>query len=193
MSVLQYAAALLACLSCLAGEPARAHDKADAPQHAPPAAEVMFLGLWHFDNPGLDAVKFKPIDITGPAEQTYLEGLAQRLARFKPTRVLLEFQPKDEARFNARYADWQAGKVPLGVNEIYQIGFRLAKAAGLQSLHGFDVREVPGADDKGWQVLLADPVHAKAFGALVAEASETLKRAHSTQDLRALLRRNNSE
>ncbi|MBL8521689.1 MAG: hypothetical protein JNK75_13620 [Betaproteobacteria bacterium] len=42
-------------------------------------------------------------------------------------------------------------------------------------------------------MLLADPVHAKAFGALVAEASETLKRAHSTQDLRALLRRNNSE
>ncbi len=178
------------CVLC--GSPHAAETVA-APKAAVPPAEVMLIGLWHFDNPGLDAVKFKPIDITGPQEQRYLEGLALRLARFKPTKVLLEFEPKDEARFNARFADWQAGKFPLAANEIYQIGFRLAKAAGLKSLHGFDVREVPGADDKDWERLLKDPAHAKTFGTLVEEMGESLRMAHRTLGLRALLLRNNSD
>ena len=29
----------------------------------------MFLGLIHFDNPGLDVVKYKPIGVMQPAEQ----------------------------------------------------------------------------------------------------------------------------
>lgn len=160
---------------------------------AQPPAQVMLIGLWHFDNPGLDAVRFKPIDVMRPAEQAYLEGLAVRLARFKPTRILLEYQPKDDARFNARFAEWQAGKGTLGVNEIYQIGFRLAKAAGVKAVTGFDVREVPGGDETGWVELMKDPANAAAMNRMIEHMSGALKTAHSTLDLRSLLLRNNSE
>jgi hypothetical protein len=29
-------------------------------------ARVMLLGLFHFNNPGLDAVKYEPVDVTKP-------------------------------------------------------------------------------------------------------------------------------
>jgi len=33
-----------------------------------PPARVMLIGLFHFDNPGLDAVKFTPIDVMQPKQ-----------------------------------------------------------------------------------------------------------------------------
>lgn len=200
MSFRSRLAALLASFACLyIASIAHAQSAASAElakpvakQVAEPPAQVMLIGLWHFDNPGLDAVKFKSIDVMRPAEQAYLEGLAVRLARFKPTRILLEYQPKDDERFNARLADWQAGKFKLEVNEIYQIGFRLAKAAGLKSVQGFDVRDVPG-DESAWADIMKDPAHAQKLGAMIEELSRIMNQAHSTLDTRGLLLRNNSE
>ena len=45
------------------------------------AEPVMLLGLFHFDNPGFDAVKYNPIDVMQAREQAYLVALTQRIAR----------------------------------------------------------------------------------------------------------------
>jgi hypothetical protein len=60
-------------------------------------AKVMLLGLFHFDNPGMDAVRYEPLDVMQPQPQACLAGLSERLARFAPTR---EFHGADAS------ADW---------------------------------------------------------------------------------------
>ena len=164
-----------------------------APAPAPaekPAAKVMLLGLFHFDNPGLDAVKYTPRDVMQPAEQAYLVALSERLARFAPTRVLLEYPAKSDAVINQRYADYLAGKFELRKNEIYQIGFRVAKLAGHARVHGFDVH-APG-EVALWGYLPKAPDAERKMMAQIAIESRRLNEMHSTLSLKDILRQSNS-
>ena len=169
--------------------PGPSQESASGPASLAPA-RVMLIGLWHFDNPGLDAVKYTPIDVMKPAEQAYLRALSARIASFKPTRVLLEYQPKDDPVFNQRYAGYLEGKFELRLNEIYQLGFRIAKLSGLKSVSGFDVRDVPG-DNAIWGHLMKDPALSKEFTTMIAGMSAKLNEQHKTMSLKALLQRNN--
>ena len=67
------------------------------------SAKVMLFGVFHFANPGKDMVKSQQVDVMMPENQAYLEELTKRIADFKPTVVLLEFDPEDEARMQERY------------------------------------------------------------------------------------------
>lgn len=155
------------------------------------AARVMLLGLFHFDNPGLDAVKYRPIDVMQPAEQAYLAGLAERLARFAPTRVLLEYPQKVDEVINRRYADHVAGRFELRRNEIYQIGFRVARLMRHTRVHGFDA-EPPPQDVKLWSYLPQEPQAERMLATLIAEESGRLQALHATKPLRDILARSNS-
>ena len=70
----------------------------------------MLFGIFHFQDAGLDTVKAKDIDIFTEENQAYLEALTQRLQGFKPTRVLLEYSPENDALINERYrgVEWKA-------------------------------------------------------------------------------------
>ncbi|MBL8300376.1 MAG: hypothetical protein JNN30_18730 [Rhodanobacteraceae bacterium] len=153
-------------------------------------AKIMLLGVFHFDNPGLDAVKFTPIDVTTPASQKYLTTLAERIARFKPTRILLEYPSERDAVFNQRYQNYLANTFELERNEIYQIGFRVAKQSGLTGVSGFD-EEAPG-EDSLWGYLEQVPKAQQRLMALIEVESKRLQHAHATKTLRALLRADNS-
>lgn len=115
-----------------------------AAAHEPPQgkASVMLLGTFHFANPGLDVVKSEVVDVTTPDNQSYLEGLAKRLAAFRPTDVLVECDPATQARQDAAFAAYREGAATLRVNETQQIGFRVANAAGLDGVTCFDENEV---------------------------------------------------
>lgn len=155
-------------------------------QMPPAAARVLLLGLFHFDNPGLDAVRYTPRDVMEPSAQAYLEGLAQRLARFAPTRVLLEYQASSDAAMNERYARYLGGRFDLPKNEIYQIGFRVARRLGLSRVHGFDL-DVAGSADALWNALPKLPDAEARLMALIQSESGRLERAHRTLSLRELL------
>lgn len=167
----------------------QAQTPAPAPAEKPPA-KVMLLGLFHFDNPGLDAVKFTPRDVMQPAEQAYLVGLSERLARFAPTRVLLEYPAKSDPFINQRYADYLAGKFELPKNEIYQIGFRVAKLAGHSRVHGFDLH-IPG-EVALWGYLPKAPEAGRKLAAMIATESKRLGDMHRTLSLKDILAQSNS-
>lgn len=182
--------ALLFCCSLLAVSPGGvlATDKSALP----PPARVMLIGLFHFDNPGLDAVKYTPIDVMKPEQQKYLQELSQRVAGFKPTRVLLEYPVANDAAMNQRYHDYLAGKYELRVNEIYQLGFRIARLAGLKQVNGFDERDSP-SDGRLWEYLpKEEPETMKKLERLIAELSMRFEREHRTLSLAEILRRSNS-
>lgn len=112
--------------------------RADAASPAP--VRVMVVGTFHLDNPGQDLHNMKVDDVTTPKRQKELVDVADRLMRFKPTAVMLESQRRDPgAATLPRYREYLAGTLAPSKSEVVQIGFRLAKAAGLKETFGIDV------------------------------------------------------
>lgn len=165
---------------------------ADPNQTTTAPAKVMLLGVFHFANPGLDAVKHPTIDVMTPASQAYLEQLTAQLLRFKPTKVLLEYDPANEEKMNQRYRDYLAGNYALERNEIYQLGFRVAKQAGLASVQSFDERNTPWRSELWDYMPKHDPAMMAAVEALIAKLSADGERAHTTLNLRELMQLHNS-
>lgn len=102
-------------------------------------AELLFLGVFHFDDQGLDAYKPKyKIDFMAPARQRELERLAEQLASFRPTKIAVEAERSDQARLDSLYGAYVQGTSTLGPDEVYQVGFRLAKRLGLAKVYAVD-------------------------------------------------------
>ncbi|MDX1572000.1 MAG: DUF5694 domain-containing protein [Xanthomonadales bacterium] len=157
-----------------------------------PKGKVMLIGVFHFKNPGLDVVKSDVIDVMTPENQAYLEALSDRIAEFKPTAVLLEYDRKNDAIVNERYQQYLAGDYELGVNEIYQLGFRIAKKAGLDRVHGFDEGEVHWNAEPLFEQLEKNYPERKAeLDGLIESLGEERAQMHRTLSLAEVLRKQN--
>lgn len=89
--------------------------------------EVMIVGVFHMSNPGHDLHNLKADDVLEPKRQAEIAALTDALARFKPTKVGVEWPPD---LVTERYKQYVAGTLPPSRNEVVQLGFRLAKTAG---------------------------------------------------------------
>jgi hypothetical protein len=54
------------------------------------AAPVLFLGTYHMDNPGRDMMNLQVDDVLAPKRQREIAELVDDLARFRPTKILIE-------------------------------------------------------------------------------------------------------
>jgi uncharacterized protein DUF5694 len=113
---------------------------ATLPATAAAPVEVMIVGTFHMDNPGHDLHNMKVDDVLTEKRQKELADVAERLMRFKPNVVMVESQRRDPgAATLPRYRQFLAGTLEPSRNEVVQVGFRLAKAAGLKEAFGIDV------------------------------------------------------
>jgi hypothetical protein len=113
-------------------------------EEAPRPIEVMVLGSYHMDNPGLDIAKVTVDDVTTPQRQRELAALADALAAWKPTKVLVEAQRPAPFALES-YPRFSPEMLKTDRNEIVQIGFRLAHQLHLPAVYGFD--EQPTGDE----------------------------------------------
>ncbi len=94
-------------------------------------AKAMVLGVFHFSNPQLDSYKPKfPFDILEKQRQSELDILLEKIAEYKPTKILLELNRIEmDSLTNESYQSYLKGKFLIDdkTNEVYQIGFKLAK------------------------------------------------------------------
>ena len=161
--------------------------------HGSEDTQVMLFGVFHFKDPGKDVVKTKDIDIFAPEAQEYLHGLTKRLADFKPTRVLLEFNPKNDEMVNEQYQRYLAGNFELPANEIYQLGFRIANQAGHQRVYSFDNRDVEWEAEAMFEYAKQhDSNEMKIFDQVIKDVTEESEQARETMSLADLLRRQNN-
>lgn len=132
------AALTLAGLALAAAGSATGQDPL-APFRAGPRARVLALGVFHFQDAGLDA--YKPqfrFDILAPARQRELEAVLDRLAAWRPTRIAVEQRTERQARLDSLFAVYPGNGMDTLRNEVYQIGFRLAKRLGLPGVFAID-------------------------------------------------------
>lgn len=101
--------------------------------------QVMVLGTYHFGNPGLDLSNVRADDVLRPARQAELQEVAERLGRFRPTRVAVEVAADGEPGHSLPgYRAYLAGERRDRRNEIDQIAFRVARAQGHAEVYGID-------------------------------------------------------
>lgn len=166
---------------------------------APPPVEVMVLGTYHFANPGLDVVNARSDDPTTPQRQRELAALAEAIAKFRPTRVMVEAETAGPAFDVSAYRGFTPDKLLSERNETVQIGYRIARRMGLASVQGIDETGGPGEPDyfpmdrvQAWA-----EKHGKAaelgamFGQVEAEA-KAFEDAQASESIPQLLMRHNA-
>jgi len=102
----------------------------------PASAKVMIVGTFHLDNPGRDVFNVQVDDVLARKRQAELADIAQALAKFEPTEVMVEWP---QSTTDEQYVSYRAGKLPPSRNEVVQLGFRLAALRKLERVHGIDV------------------------------------------------------
>ncbi len=111
--------------------------KKAAPTVVPPI-KVMILGTYHMASPGLDVVNTQVDDVTEPKWQRELAALAERLAKFTPTKVAVEVVSRADDFVYADYRKFSPADFLKDKNEITQIGFRLAHRMKHDSVFAID-------------------------------------------------------
>lgn len=105
----------------------------------PPSAPLLVLGTFHFKDAGLDAYKPETdFDALSPARQEEIEEVIARLEKFAPKKIALEARRENAPALQERYATYRRGEFELPANEIYQLGFRLAKRLGHEQVYFVD-------------------------------------------------------
>ena len=102
--------------------------------------QVLLVGSWHFNYPGLDAHQTEEnmkVNIFSDRRQKELKELLDYISKFKPTKIAVE-GGKNSGYLIRRFERWKNGTRPLGASEIDQIAIRLMDRFGLDTLYGVD-------------------------------------------------------
>ncbi len=115
--------------------------------------EILVIGTYHFNNPGMDVAKYKVLDIMGEKPQKQLDEISNAIAKFKPTKIFTEWELKDQLKLDTLFNKYQDGTYFEYVNkkypkrkfytnsEIVQLAFRAAKKINHKKVYAIDYRE----------------------------------------------------
>ena len=138
----------------------------------PSDAEVMILGVYHFSSPGADVVNAEVDDFLHPRRQRELANLAQALAQWRPTRIVVEEEAQGPHFSLENYARTEQ-LLLTDRSETVQLGYRLAHLLGHEAVYGFDERSRDGEPDyfpfEAVQSFAQRSGHEDLLEALVAE------------------------
>jgi hypothetical protein len=154
-------------------------------------AQVLVVGSYHMSNPGLDAISVRADDVLAPKRQAEIERLAERLAQFRPTKVAVEIPFGRDSTSNSLYRRYLQGTHALDRTEMQQIGFRVARRAGLTRIYGIDYPlDVNVAGVMVWALTHGQPdlaISAQSLTTrLLAEADSMMKNAPAGDIIAAL-------
>ncbi|MEM6379182.1 MAG: DUF5694 domain-containing protein [Bacteroidota bacterium] len=116
--------------------------------------QVLILGSYHFDNPGLDVNNLEADDVLAAKRKKEIKEVVNLLAKFKPTKISIErrWQTQSDTVAREKYQKYLKGKHQLERSESQQIGFRLAKQLDHKQIFCLDA---PGNFDFGSMVAYA--------------------------------------
>ncbi|BCT91091.1 hypothetical protein LYSHEL_01150 [Lysobacter helvus] len=134
------AATLVASVACIAA-PAQATD----PQ---PDADFLFVGSFHMNNPGRDVHNTHADDVLSAKRQREIAEVARLIARFKPTKIMVEADTTSQAKLDQSFAQSCQGKRPLTRNETEQLGFRIACDQKLKGVVAVDWNDMGPIKDE---------------------------------------------
>ena len=105
--------------------------------------KVMIFGTFHFNQAtdASDVVGEKVLDVRSESNQDILEKITSKIAlEYQPSIIAIEFMPEYQSKIDSLYQEYLNDNWKLGLNEAFQIGFRVAKKMGLKKVHCVDNR-----------------------------------------------------
>ncbi|TQD40556.1 DUF5694 domain-containing protein [Haloflavibacter putidus] len=102
--------------------------------------QVLLVGSFHFNYPGLDAHKTTEedkINIYSKKRQLELQELLDYISKFNPTKIMVE-AGKNTGYLFANYKAYKNGTEKLRASETSQIGMRLVNRFNLDTIYGVD-------------------------------------------------------
>ncbi|CAN5120568.1 hypothetical protein BH24PSE1_BH24PSE1_08340 [soil metagenome] len=110
-----------------------------------PGIDVMVLGTYHFDSPGLDLNNPAVDDVLKPQRQVELEALAAAIAEFRPTKVMVERVSADLV--DPKYPAFGPAALKQNRDERAQIAYRIARRLGHSTVYAIDEQPSDGEPD----------------------------------------------
>ncbi len=108
--------------------------------------DVLLVGTFHFENfnpeNNSDIVQKQVSDVLTEENQAELKKISQRIIDFKPNKIFVEYSFKNQTKLDSLFnsfpknADFKNQKR----DELYQIGFRVAKKLNHENLYAIDTR-----------------------------------------------------
>ena len=105
---------------------------------------VLLLGVPHLANRNRDVFNVQFDDMLGPRRQREIGECAERLARFRPTKMALEVVTDRDDALNEDYRGYRAGAGALTADEVHQFGFRIAADLGHERVYAINWNEGTG-------------------------------------------------
>jgi hypothetical protein len=104
--------------------------------------EILLIGTFHFDNPGLDIAKTNSFEVLNPKTQTELDVMAQKIKEFNPTKIFVEWSYDKQAKLDTLYNSYLNGTDDFSKdkNEIFQLAFRIGKLNNNERLEAIDYK-----------------------------------------------------
>lgn len=101
--------------------------------------KLMLLGTFHFADAGLDDYKPKySVDILSDERQAEVQELVDLIAKYRPTKIAIEYRPEHQAYFDSLYQVYRDGGLRDKQTETIQLAFRLADQLGHDKLYCVD-------------------------------------------------------
>ncbi|QZH74627.1 MAG: hypothetical protein JY451_13330 [Erythrobacter sp.] len=135
----------LLAIAAMAASPVEATAQSDPDPQARPT-EVMVLGTYHWSNPGRDVINMQVDDVLAPRRQREIAVLAESLAQWQPTHIVVEWLAEPPGLTVPEYAEAEE-LLAERRNESVQLGFRLARMLGHDAVYGFDEQPSDGEPD----------------------------------------------
>ncbi|TPG41830.1 DUF5694 domain-containing protein [Flavobacterium pectinovorum] len=109
----------------------------------PKKKQILLLGSFHFENPGLDVAKVNTFNVMSDKSQKELENIANKIKKFGPDKIFIEWNYEKQDKIDKFYAKNTDSLLQKDADEIVQIAVRSAKKLGHKRLYGIDYN---GAD-----------------------------------------------
>ncbi len=137
--------------------------------------EVLLLGCFHFDNPGLDVAKFEDANILSEKRQTEVQEVLKKLIAFKPDKIFVEAPVTYQGKLDSNITKYKAGQLMLKASETQQLGYRLVKELNLPTLYAVDYNSA----DFPFDSLVKSATEAKQFNLLgyIKQSIDSIEKA----------------
>ncbi|WP_153238916.1 DUF5694 domain-containing protein [Fictibacillus phosphorivorans] len=105
--------------------------------------QIMVVGTFHMRyTPDLHRMEFE--DLLAESRQQEILKVVEKLKKFKPLKVALEVVKSEENKLNQEFNQYKEGQLDLAIDEVHQLGFRIASDLQHEKVHAVDWMDTVG-------------------------------------------------
>jgi len=139
--------------------------------------QILLLGTFHFENPGLDVAKTNTFNVMSDKSQKELENITNKIKKFGPDKIFVEWNYQKQDKLDKFYNKNTDSLLHKKSDEIVQIAIRSAKKLGHKKLYAIDYNNT----DFPYDSLVKGMTAANQFD-LIKKNEEVMKQYETDQN-----------